>query len=331
MSTVLGDDVKDRKTKARRARKDAEPESRGLNASQLASGTPPPQITDLRRAIEQDGGWVLGTYRDPIGEHWQILAGLPLAKIAPTPFQRELCEGQVDRLAHVIDAMNRFVAPIVAVRNEAGVYWTPDGHHRVAAMRKLGARSIVALVAPEAEMAYPILALNSARPRTLRERSLEAIRLARSLAESDPRPEREFALELEDPELLTLGLCYEQRPGFDGCAYRGVLERLDGFLATGLPKALPTRQERAAKLLELDDAVEAILAALRARGLEGPTLRQFVMGRLDPLRVAKEGGSKEAKPTFDEALEKMIVRARRFDAEKVTADQLAAASGLLEE
>jgi ParB family chromosome partitioning protein len=322
MSTVLGDDVKERKTKPRRTRKEAEPDSRGLNASQLASGTPPPQITDLRRAIEQDGGWVLGTYRDPVGEHWQILAGLPLAKIAPTPFQRELCDGHVDRLAHVIDSMNRFLGPIVAVRNEAGVYWTPDGHHRLAAMRRLGARSIVALVLPEAEMAYPILALNTVRARTLRERSLEAIRLARSLAESDPRPEREFALELEEPELLTLGPCYEQRPAFDGCAYLAVLERIDGFLAAGLPKAIATRQERAAKLLEIDDAVAGILAALRERGLEAPALRAYVVGRIDPLR-----NGKDPKPGFDEALDKMLVRARRFDAEKVTADQLAAASG----
>lgn len=320
MSTALGDDVKERKAKSRRARKDAEPDSRGLTPTQLASGTPPPQITDLRRAVEQDGGWVLGTYREPIGEHWQILAALPLGKLAPTPFQRELCDAHVERLAQVIDTMERFVDPIIAVRNEAGVYWTPNGHHRLAAMRKLGARSIVALVLPESEMTHAVLALNTERARTLREKSLEAIRLARSLAETDSRPERELALELEDAQLLTLGLCYEQRGTFDGCAYRALLERVDGFFATGLPKALPARQERAAKVLELDEAVSAAVLALQARGFEGPGLRSFVVGRIDPPRPQKE-----AKLTFEETLDKLILKARRFDAEKVTADQLAAA------
>ncbi len=321
MPAAVGDDVRERKARARRSRKDAEPESRGLSPTQLSSGTPPPQVTDLRRAVEQDGGWVLGTYRDPVGEHWQILAALPLSKIAPTPFQRELCEAHVERLAHVIDSMERFVDPIVAVRTDAGMYQTPNGHHRLAAMRRLGARSIVALLLPEHEAAYSILPLNTERGRTLREKSLEAIRLARALADTDPRPEREFALEFEEAELLTLGICYEQRESFDGCAYRAVLERADGFLATSLPKALQTRQERAARLLELDDAVSATVEALRGRGFDGGCVRSFVVGRVDPARAQKE-----AKHSFDETLDKMILKARRFDAEKVTADQLVAAS-----
>ncbi|MBF8301625.1 MAG: hypothetical protein HW394_1995, partial [Acidobacteria bacterium] len=72
MAAPAGEERAKRRPRARR--KQAEPGSRGLSASQLASATPPPQVTDLRRAIEQDGGWVLGTYREPVGEHWHILA-----------------------------------------------------------------------------------------------------------------------------------------------------------------------------------------------------------------------------------------------------------------
>ena len=217
MATVVDEDVRETKPRTRRSRKPKpEPAPRGLVAAQLASGTPPPQVTDLRRAVEQDGGWVLGTYRDPVGGHWQILAALPLERVEPTPFQRDLSEGHVARLERAIDKMDRFLDPIIVVRSESGIYWTPNGHHRTAALRRLGGRAIVALLVPEAEVAYQILALNTEKAHNLREKSLEAVRMARALAESDPRAERDFALEFEEPAFLTLGLCYEQNGSLRG-------------------------------------------------------------------------------------------------------------------
>jgi ParB family chromosome partitioning protein len=52
-------------------------------------------VTTLARTIEDDGGSVLATYRDPLGGHWQLLAGLPLDRVEPTPFQRDLSEAHV--------------------------------------------------------------------------------------------------------------------------------------------------------------------------------------------------------------------------------------------
>jgi len=313
--------------KRTRKKKAAEPQSRGLNAAQLASATPPPQVTDLRRAIEQDGGWILGTYREPIGEHWHILAAIPLDKVEPTPFQRDLSDTHVDRLAKVIDKMERFLDPIIVVRNEAtGTYWTPNGHHRTAAMKQLGAHCIPALVLPDTHVAYQILALNTEKAHNLREKSLEVIRMARSLAATDPRPEKDWALEFEEPAFLTLGMCYEQRPRFSGGAYQSILRRLDSFQSLALPKALEARAERAAKLLEIDDAVAAAVAALKEKGFESPYLKAFVVARVNPLRF-----DKTEKLPFDETLDKILVKARRFDVEKVRADQLAAAGGAPEE
>lgn len=312
--------------KRTRKKKVVEPGSRGLTAAQLSSATPPPQVTDLRRAIEQDGGWVLGTYRDPMGGHWHILAGIPLDKVEPTPFQRDLSESHVDRLKKVIDKMDRFLDPIIAVRNEAGMYWTPNGHHRTAAMKQLGAKCIVALVLPDTHVAYQILALNTEKAHNLREKSLEAIRMARALAPVDSRPEKDFSLEFEEPAFLTLGLCYEQRGRFAGGAYQSILRRVDGFLGVSLARALEQRAERAQKLLDLDDAVSAAVASLKSRGFESPYLKAFVVARINPLRF-----DRTAKPPFDETLDKILAKARRFDAEKVRADQLARASGPPEE
>ena len=91
------------KTKTARKKKlQGEPASRGLEADALAEGKPPPGIADLIRAVEGDRGTVIGTFRDPVGGNWQLLAALPLDRISPTPFQRDLSETHVARLTDVI-------------------------------------------------------------------------------------------------------------------------------------------------------------------------------------------------------------------------------------
>src|SRR3989449_3651500 len=127
----------------------------------------------LRETIAADGGTVLGAYRDPLGGNWQILAALPLDRVEPTPYQRDLSEAHVARLAAAIDKLDRFLDPVIAVRAADGKYWTPNGYHRLGALRQLGARSIVALVVPEPSVAHRILALNTEKAHNLREKALE--------------------------------------------------------------------------------------------------------------------------------------------------------------
>src|SRR6185436_16323945 len=207
------------RTSTRRKKKAAEPASRGLGAIQLDSTTPPLKIQQLRASILDDGGSVLGMYRDPVGGNWQILAGLPLDKVKPTPFQRDLSEAHVGRLAAVIDKLDRFLDPVIVVRGEDGTYWTPNGHHRTAALRQIGGKSVTALVLPDPEVAYRILALNTEKAHNLREKSLETIRMERGLAGTVPsRIEREFTFEFDQPAFLTLGAAYDKRPRLSGGA-----------------------------------------------------------------------------------------------------------------
>src|SRR5438132_1542056 len=133
------------KTARRKRKKPATPESRGLTAKQVAAGSPPAAVEHLRETITADGGTVLGAYRDPLGGNWQILAALPLDRVEPTPYQRDLSEAHVARLAGAIDKLDRFLDPVIAVRAADGKYWTPNGYHRLGALRQLGARAIVAL------------------------------------------------------------------------------------------------------------------------------------------------------------------------------------------
>lgn len=307
-------------------RKKAEASSRGIEAGEAAEGTPPAAVTALADALRADGGSVLAMYRDPLGGHWQLLASLPIDKVEPTAFQRDLSEAHVKRLTGVIDALGRFLDPIIAVRGPDGKYRTPNGHHRLAALRNLGARSITALVLAEPEIAYKILALNTEKAHNLREKSLEVIRMARDLARLDGLSETDYGLEFEEPALLTLGLCYERNGRFAGGAYHPVLKRVDAFLEKPLARALEVRAQRAERLEELEEAVAAAMKALKDKGFESPYLRAFVVARINPLRFQRG-----AKADFDETIAKMLASARKFKADSVKPEQLARAGGSAEE
>ncbi len=317
------------KPKRRRTRKEpAAPRSRGGAAESLVSGAPPAAVGRLRESIEAVGGAVIGTYRDPLGGQWQLLAALPIDAVDPTPYQRDLSEAHVTRLSDAIDRLGRFLDPLVVVPSEAGDgrFWTPNGNHRLASLRKLGAKAVTAIVVPEPEVGHRILLLNTEKAHNLRERALEVSRLAEGLAQLDDRPERDYAMEFEEPSLITLGFCYQENGRFAGGAYHPVLKRTEEFSGERLSHALETRRERAARVLELDAAVTEQIKALKERGFDSPYLRAFVVARINPLRF-KRGGTADV----DETLERMLSSARKLDIAKVRADQVARTGGAPEE
>src|SRR5438132_548683 len=90
--------------------------STGLAAVELLAAAPPGEVAELHRAIEDDGGKVLAVYREPFGGRWLLMAALPIEKVAPTPYQRNLSETHVRKLEAVIGKLGRFLDPIIAVR-----------------------------------------------------------------------------------------------------------------------------------------------------------------------------------------------------------------------
>lgn len=311
------------KKSAKKKRAVAEAASRGLDARKLTSSAAPAAVDDLAQTIERDGGSVLAIYRDPLGSHWQILAALPIGKVEPTPFQRDLSEAHVGKVRNAIDKLDRYLDPVIVVPgSEEGKYWSPNGYHRLSAMKELGARSIVALVIPEPEVAHHILLLNTEKAHNLREKALEISRLAEALVELDDRPEKDYEIQFEEAPFITLGFCYQQNGRFSGGAYHPVLKRCDKFLSMKLSNALMERRLRADKLLELNDLVNQAVAGMKERGLESPYLKAFVVARINPLRF-----SRKPNADFDETIDKMLGSARRFDAGKIRADQIARTGG----
>jgi ParB family transcriptional regulator, chromosome partitioning protein len=304
----------------------------GLAASELQAAAPPGAVAELHQLIETDGGKVLSIYRDPYGGHWLVQAALPIDLVEPTPYQRNLSDQHVRKLEGVIGTIGRFLDPIIAVRiakpDHAAKYWTPNGNHRLSAMRTLGAKSIIAIVVPEAAAAYQILALNTEKAHNLREKALEVIRMYKELAQLDGATEETYALEFEEPALITLGLCYEERPRFSGGAYHPVLRRVDEFLQEPLHAALTVRQQRAKTVLALDDRIVKQVEILKDKGLTSPYLKSFVVARVNPIRFRP----KDAPAlSFDEALDRMTQAAAKFNPDKVKPDDLAKSGGAPDE
>jgi ParB family chromosome partitioning protein len=221
----------------------------------------------------------------------------------------------------VIETIGRFLDPIITVRKD-GQYWTPNGNHRLQALKKLGVRTIVALLVPDAEVAFKILALNTEKAHNLREKSLETIRMARALAKTSDEDETTFAFEFEQPAFLTLGVCYEERPRLSGGAYQSILRRVDEFLKEPMSKALKERERRGRKILKLDDAVSAAVEKLKARGLTSPYLKAFVVARVNYTRF-----SKATSFDFDETLDKIIGSAAKFNVDRVKQEDVVRVGG----
>jgi ParB family chromosome partitioning protein len=301
-----------------------------LTPRDLAVTDLPAEVRELADAVDRDGGAVLATYREPLGGHLLLLCALPIERVAPTPFQRDVSDAHVRRLTQAMDKTKRFLDPVIAVREErAGsdgrqVYWIPNGYHRLTALQELGAKTLLALLVPETSVAYQILALNIEKAHNLRERALGVARMYRDLVTVGRGREKEssMSLEFEEPALPTLGFAYEKRPRLSGGAYHPLLKKSDAWIDEPLSDAMAEREARADALLALDDAVGAVVDALKKRGFQSPYLRPFVVARINPLRFMKG-----EPPPVMELLAGMTKRARGMNVEKIKAEDVARTGG----
>jgi len=315
------------KAKARRKPRKAKAGSRGLTPLECRLESLSGDGKEASSRVEGEGGIVLGCYSDPLGKNPLILAILPIDSVEPTPFQRDLSQAHHRRLADVIDRTGLFLDPVIAVTAPGKGFWTPNGRHRLEAMRRLGARAITALVVPQREIAWQILALNTEKAHNLRERALEVIRIYRGLIEEDgARPESQFAFYLEEAALVTLGVCYERNPKFAGASYNPIVRRLVSFSDEPLSKVIRVHERQAQMLLELDERVAAAITRLKARGFVSPYLRAFVIARINPLRWIKG-----EPPPLEDVLKTMRERAGKFNTDKVKQEDLAGAGGAPDE
>ncbi len=308
---------------ARKRPRKAKPSTKGLAPAECRLTEPSEAVAEVTEAIEKAGGCAVGAYKEPLGGHPVLIAILPIDAVEPTPFQRDLSDAHHKRLADVINKTGRFLDPIIAVLAPRNGFWTPNGRHRLEAMRRLGAKSISALVVADREVAWQILALNTEKAHNLKERALEVIRIYRGLVDEDAsRPESQFAFYLDEPALVTLGVCYERVPRFGGGVYHPILRRLETFTDEPLRSAIKDHEKRSGMVLDLEEKVAGVVKKLKERGLVSPYLRSFVVARINPLRWIKG-----EPPPLEEVLKTMRERAGKFNVEKIRPQDLAGAAG----
>jgi ParB family chromosome partitioning protein len=311
-----------KKAPAKRRPRKAKANTRGLTPQEARledlSGAP----REVAERVESQGGVVLGAYNDPLGKTPVLLAILPLDTVEPTPFQRDLSQMHHRKLADVLNRTGIFLDPIIAVTAPGEGFWTPNGRHRLEAMRRLGARAITALVVPKREIAWQILALNTEKAHNLRDKALEVIRIYRNLMEEEPgKSEQDFSFYLEEASLATMGLCYEKSPRFSGAVYNSFVRRLTEFADEPLAKSLKRHEKVCAMLLELDEQVGEVVKKLKARGFVSPYLKSFVVARSNPLRFMKEA------PELEDLIRTIRGKVERFNVEKIRQEDITASGG----
>jgi ParB family chromosome partitioning protein len=300
----------------------ARPASRGA----LAGESRLPEIAGdalaAKTEIERVGGIVVGQYLDPLGRTPLLLAVLPIEQVEPTPFQRDVSDAHHKKLADVLDRTGIFLDPIIAIAAPKHGFWTPNGGHRLAAMRRLGAKSITALVVPRREVAWQILALNTEKAHNLKDKALEVIRIFRNLLEGNAaQPEKEFGFYFEEASYIKMGLCYEKNARFSGGLYHPFVRRLSTFREESLAHSLPVHERHAGLLLELDEKVVAVVQKLKAKGFVSPYLKTFVVARSNPLRFMKE------PPELEELIATIRGKVERFNVDKIKQEDIVASGG----
>src|SRR5262245_23040537 len=159
--------------KRKRASRKAQPKTKGLEALDCRLDASSADIHEVVTRVEGEGGTIVGSCRDPLGGSPLAIAIVPIDSVAPTPFQRDLSEAHHKKLAGVIERTGTFLDPVITVLAPDRGFWTPNGRHRLEAMRRLGAKAITTLIAPDRQLAWQILALNTEKAHNLKERSLE--------------------------------------------------------------------------------------------------------------------------------------------------------------
>jgi len=318
--------IPSKRAPARRKPRKAKAGTRGLTALECRIDTLSGEGNEVRTRVENEGGFVLGCYSDPLGKNPLILAVLPIDAVEPTPFQRDLSDMHHKRLADVLDRTGIFLDPIIAVTAPEKGFWTPNGRHRLEAMRRLGAKAITAIVVPKREIAWQILALNTEKAHNLRDKSLEVIRIYRNLIEEGgAKSEKDVSYYLEEPSFVTMGLCYEKNPRFSGAVYNSFVRRLTEFSDQPLAKSLREHERTAQMLLELDEKVADVVKRLKAKGFVSPYLKTFVVARSNPLRFMKEA------PELHDLIKTIRGKVERFNVEKVKQEDIVASGGAADE
>ena len=203
----------------------------------------------------------IAVFEDPVKKQPLKLAVFNIEEIKIPPFQRDISESLKKHLEMAIEKLG-FLTPIIVVEKN-GNFYVVDGQHRLEAMRDLGAREILAIIADES-LYHHILEFNTEKPPNVKEKSKQAYRLYIDLYNQDPSfIEADLFTYFKDPVYITFGFVLEEKEKrFPASFYESFVSKIDEFLNEELSTAIEERRRRADALVELNNVVNEKFAEL---------------------------------------------------------------------
>jgi ParB family chromosome partitioning protein len=241
-------------------------------------------------------------FKDPAKRRNLTFAVLPTAKLEVISHQRKPSDAHVKRVVGSVERVG-FVSPVVVVeRDDGDGYLIIDGQHRFLAAMEMGLRRVPAVIVPR-DVARRMLTLNVEKEPNIRDRSAVALSIYREMVETEPKmleDDSEVADAVQHAHYVTLGLAYAASGRLAGSQYEPILRKCDSFMDRPLQECMPTREERAAKVVEAHRLVRAISDQLKETGAWHEFVGAQIVAFANPLRRARKQHS------FDDTFDKMI-------------------------
>jgi ParB family chromosome partitioning protein len=247
-----------------------------------------------------EGGFA---FKEPSTGRNLTFAVLPMAKLEVISHQRKASDAHVKRVMDSVDRVG-FLAPVVVVERDGGVYVIIDGQHRYLAAKELGLRRIPAVIAPR-DVARRMLTLNVEKEPNIRERSAVALSIYRELVEVEPdmaEDDPDVADAVQQAHYVTLGLAYAASGRLAGSQFEPILRKCDGFMNTPLGESLPVREARADRVVEAHRLVRAVTDRLKEVGAWHEFAGAQIISYANPLKRARKQHS------FDQTFDKLIAK-----------------------
>jgi ParB family chromosome partitioning protein len=250
-------------------------------------------------------------YKDPANRRELTFAVLPTASLEVISHQRKASDPHVKRL---VDSVGRvgFLVPLVVVeREDRAGYLVIDGQHRFLAARELGLRRLPVVIAPRSA-ARRMLTLNVEKEPNIRERSAVALSIYRELVATQPKmmeDDAEVSDSVQQAHYVTLGFAYALSGRLAGSSFEPILRKCDGFMDQRLTECLPTREARAARVVEAHRLVRSVTDQLKELGAWHEYVGAQIISFANPLRRARKQHS------FDDTFDKMIGKLNELEAD----------------
>ncbi len=249
------------------------------------------------------------TYQEPIFGKDIAFGLIPASELEISPYQRELSQQHIRNLQKSISSLG-FIDPLI-VYPEGDKYYVVNGQHRLMALRELltNPDSPIPVVIISKDDAMAVLKLNIEKALSLKDKSIQALKVYRDIMEKKPNLLEEELIDIiEEPIYITFGLLYEKLARFSGSAFYNIFKKVDKFMNTSLTEAYQKRQKYADMLLNLYEKFVEARQRLIDSGMNSLEATQYLASQINPFKRQRnvDCSFEEAVKLVEERLNQLL-------------------------